>query len=215
MFIGHYAPAFAAATMRGAPRLGTLFIGAQLVDIAFFSFLPLGVEHMRLVPGITATNPMDLYDMPWTHSLVGACVWGAAFALLLRVTMGTWRAGLIGGAVVVSHWLLDLLVHRPDLTIAGSPPKLGLGLWDAPMIEMPLELILLLSTAAFYALRTRAVRQAYALPVLIAVLLALQAINWFGAPPTRVDAQLWGMGLFAYGLAAAVAWWVARTRVPR
>jgi len=78
MFIGHYAPAFIAATSRRSPKLGTLFIAAQLVDISFFSLLLLDVEHMRLVPGATKMNPMDLYDMPWDHSLLGALGWAIA-----------------------------------------------------------------------------------------------------------------------------------------
>ena len=215
MFIGHYAPAFAAATLRGSPRLGTLFIGAQLVDIAFFSFLPLGVEHMRFVPGISAMNPMDLYDMPWTHSLAGALCWAAGFALLLRATLGTWRAGLIGGAVVLSHWLLDLLVHIPDLTLAGAAPKLGFGLWNHPAIERPLEIALILGSAALYAARTRAIRAPYALPLLICLLLGFQWIDWFGDQPAEVAPSVWGLALFAYGLAAVAAWWVARNRTAR
>ncbi len=212
MFIGHYSASFVAASLPKAPRLGTLFVAAQLVDIAFFSFLPLGIEHMRVMPGASVMNPMDLYDMPWTHSLLGALAWGAGFALLLRLVIGNWRAGLIGGAVVVSHWVLDLLVHVPDLTLAGQPPKLGLGLWNHPMIEMPLEIGLLLAAVLLYARATRATGKAWLLPALLVVLFALQAVNWFGAPPTAVDASVWAMGLLAYGVAAAMAWWVARNR---
>ena len=215
MFVGHYSAAFAAAALPKAPKLGTLFVAAQLVDIGFFSFLPLGIEHMRLVPGTSVMNPMDLYDMPWTHSLAGAIVWGLGFAILLRVTVGNRTAGLIGGAVVVSHWLLDLLVHVPDLTIMGQAPKLGLGLWDYPAIEMPLEIALLLGSALVYARATKSTGTGWALPVLLIVLLALQAFNWFGPVPVTVDAGIWAMGLAAYAIAAALAWWVARNRIAR
>ena len=215
MFVGHYSAAFAAATLPKAPGLGTLFIAAQLVDIGFFSFLPLGIEHMRLVPGISVMNPMDLYDMPWTHSLLGAIVWGLVFAILLRATIGNWTAGLIGGTVVVSHWLIDLLVHVPDLTISGHPPRLGLGLWNYPLLEMPLEIGLLLASALLYARTTRTVGTTWALPGLLVVLLVLQAFNWFGPVPVTVDAGVWAMGLLAYAIAAALAWWVARNRIAR
>lgn len=215
MFIGHYSAAFVAATHPKAPRLGTLFIAAQLIDIGFFSFLPLGIEHMRVAPGISAMNPMDLYDMPWTHSLIGALAWGAGFAVLLGLSTRNQIAALIGGAVVVSHWFLDLVVHVPDLTIAGTPPKLGLGLWNYPAIEMPLEIGLLLASAYVFARATRPTGHRWVLPALLAALFALQAVNWFGAPPTRVDASVWGLGLFAYALAAGLAWWVARNRVAR
>ena len=215
MFVGHYSAAFAAAALPKAPKLGTLFVAAQLVDIAFFAFVPLGLEAMRIAPGTSAMNPMDLYRMPYTHSLVGTLLWAAGFAALLRLMIGNWTAGLIGGAVVLSHWFLDTLVHVPDMTLAGQPPKLGLSLWNYPAIEMPLELGLLLGTAWLYARARPAVAKSWALPALIALLLVLQAVNWFGPPPVAVDIGLWGLALFIFALAALLASWVARSRVGR
>lgn len=211
MFIGHWAPALAAAaTGRRAPRLGTLFVAAQLVDWAFFALLLTGTERMRVVPGITAMNPMDLYHMPWTHSLLGSVGFAAAFALAVWLATRDGRYALIAGAVVVSHWLLDLLVHRPDLTLAGSPPKFGFGLWDHPWIEMPLELGLTFGALAFYLSRTRGP----ALPgiVLAVVLLALQAVNWLGPEPEGVTPATSYLAFFAYGLATLCAWWLGKTR---
>lgn len=215
MFVGHYSAAFAAALLPKAPKLGTLFVAAQLVDFGFFAFVPLGIEHMRIERATSVMNPLDLYDMPWTHSLLGALGWATAFAIVLRVAIGNWTTAAIGGAVVVSHWFLDLVVHVPDLTLAGSPPKLGLSLWNHPAIAMPLELALLLGTAGLYAISTRGTDRPRALLILVGVLLVLQAINWFGPPPVAVDASLWGLGLFAFTLTALLASWVARNRVPR
>ena len=82
MFIGHFAPALIAATHKDAPRLPVLFVGAQLVDWAFFAFLLTGTEKMRFQQGISAMNPMDLYHMPYTHSLLGAAIWALGFAAL-------------------------------------------------------------------------------------------------------------------------------------
>jgi hypothetical protein len=215
MFIGHYSAAFAAAAIPKAPKLGTLFIAAQLVDFGFFVFVPLGVEHMRIDPAASVMNPLDLYDMPWTHSLLAAFAWAAAFATVLKLTIGNWTAALIGGTVVVSHWFLDLVVHVPDLTLAGSAPKLGLGLWNHPAIAMPLEIALLLGTAGLYAVSTRPDEKPRALLILVGVLLLFQAIHWFGPPPTAVDVSLWGLALFVFVIATMLASWVARNRVPR
>lgn len=217
MFIGHYAPAFVAATSPKSPRLGALFVAAQLVDIAFFSFLILGVEHMRLLPQATVMNAMDLYDMPLTHSLVGAIGWSVLFAVVVKVLRGSWTAGLIGGAVVVSHWLLDLLVHCPDLTLAGSAPKFGLGLWNHPWIEMSLEIVFAFGGLAFFVSRTRAASAAGKWsPWLLALGMAgLQAFNWTSPQPTEAGpapASTGWLGLFAYAVLAGLAWWVARTR---
>ena len=218
MFIGHYAPAFVAATSRRSPRLGTLFVAAQLVDISFFSLLLLKVEHLRLVPGATTMNPMDLYDMPWDHSLVGALGWALGFGLVIRLLGRDWTAAAIGAAVVLSHWFIDLLVHRPDLTLAGAPPAFGFGLWNYPAIEIPLELLFAFGGLWFFVSRTTAIGAAGRWsPVVLAIgMAALQAVNWLTPQPATVidpaPASTGVLGLFAYAVLTLLAWWVARTR---
>ncbi len=209
MFIGHWAPALAVAARNKALGVATLFIAGQLIDWAFFGLLLAGVEHMRFSPGISAMNPMDLYHMPWTHSLLGAAGFAAAFAALLWLASRDRLAALLGGAVVLSHWLLDLLVHVPDLTLAGSPPKLGLGLWNHPWVEMPLELGLTFVALWLYA---RARRPApLRLGVLVAVLLLLQGVNWFAPAEPEVTAGTSLLAFFAYGLASLAAWWMGKS----
>jgi membrane-bound metal-dependent hydrolase YbcI (DUF457 family) len=207
MFIGHYSAALAAAVHPKAPRLGTLFIGAQLVDFAFFSFNLIGVENMHIVPGTTVMNPMDLYDMPFTHSLVGSLAWALGFALILRSMTREWTGPIIGGAVVLSHWLLDVVVHGPDMSLVGSPPKFGFGLWNHPMTEMPLEIALVLGSAWVFA-RSRGLagKARTALHVLIGVLLVVQAYNWFAPAPTEVSPVLPISALLAFALASWLAY---------
>ena len=215
MFIGHWAPALAVAAKRKKPGLGTLFIAAQLIDWAFFLFVLLGVEKMRLSPAISAVSPLDLYSMPYTHSLVGALAWSAAFAVLVWLVLRDGTAGLIAGAVVLSHWLLDLLVHVPDLTIAGNPPKLGFGLWNYPAIEMPLELAISFGALCFYV-RARQPLLGRAL-VLGGLMLALQLFNWFGPVATEVTAGTSYLALVAYGLVTLTGWWMGKSaaKAPR
>lgn len=221
MFIGHYAPAFLAAGNPRAQRLGALFVAAQLVDIAFFSFVLLGVEHMRITPGITAMNAIDLYDMPYTHSLIGALGFAAAWALGTRLLGGGWPAALIGAAVVVSHWLLDLLVHGPDLTLLGHGARHGLGLWNDPLIEMPLELGLVAASLIYYARRTEARRPRgdIALLLLGVALLAVQSFNWFAPQPTAPAASVPAsqplIAIATYVVLALLARWAAANRAVR
>jgi hypothetical protein len=211
MFIGHYSAALIAATQRDAPKLGTLFLAAQIVDIGFFSFVLTGIEAMRITPGTTVMNPMELYHMPYTHSLIGTLVWATGFALLLKLFGAKWQTGLIGGLVVMSHWFLDLLVHAPDLTLAGAAPKLGLGLWNYPLIEMPLEIGLTAGALWLYLRANPPTGRSFAVPALILFFAVVQSVNWF-APPRVFDVSVPISGLLAYGLAILLAVWVSRGR---
>ncbi|MCB2088967.1 MAG: hypothetical protein R3E18_12750 [Sphingomonadaceae bacterium] len=210
MFIGHWAPALVASAHPKAPKLWVLFVGAQLVDFAFFAFVLLGVEHMRIVPGITKMVPFDLYHMPWTHSLLGTIGWAAILAALVWLALKNRIAALLAAGVVVSHWLLDLLVHRPDLTLVGTPPKLGLGLWDHPWIAMPLELGIILAALVYY--QRRAKGKMLPLIVLSVVLLVLQLVNWFGEQASEMSAQVPITGLVAFTVAVLLAWWLGTRR---
>ncbi|HEX4874645.1 MAG TPA: hypothetical protein VFV06_07065, partial [Sphingorhabdus sp.] len=103
MFIGHFAPAMIAARHKDAPSLPVLFIGAQLVDWAFFGLLLTGAEKMRVTPGISAMNPMDLYYMPYTHSLLGSAIFALVFGALIFAATRNRTGVLIAAAVVLSH----------------------------------------------------------------------------------------------------------------
>jgi hypothetical protein len=213
MFIGHYAPAFVAATSRKAPPLAVLMIGTQLIDFGFFGFALLGIEHFRMVPGITASNWLDLYDMPYTHSLLGTGVWAAGFAALVWLVTHRPAAAGLAAMAVVSHWLVDLLVHRPDLTLAGSQPFVGLGLWNLPVVEKPLELALAFGSLTFYAARARP--KALPLAVLALVLALCQAIDWFGPRSIEVTTSQPVTALAAYTVIAGIAFWVESSRAKR
>lgn len=212
MFIGHYSAALAAAAHRDAPPLGTLFVAAQLVDIGYFSLVLTGIEGLRVEPGITVMNPLNLFYMPYTHSLAASLIWAIGFAMLLAIAGVRWRTAAIGGIVVLSHWWLDLLVHIPDLTIAGSPPKLGFGLWNHPILAVPLELGITAAALIIYLRSTKAEKPSAALPMLIAYLVVVQAFNWLSPQPQTYDIFIPISALIAYVGAAGLAIWVARFR---
>ena len=211
MFIGHFAPALLARGItEDAPKLGVLFIAAQLVDWAFFTFAIFGIEQLRIVPGITAMNPYDLVFMPYSHSLLATAGWALVFGVVVGVVLRNIVAAAWGAIVVLSHWLLDLLVHRPDLTIAGGEDKYGLGLWNTPHIEMPLEIGLVLLAYWFYISRTKGP----VIPplILLAAMLLFQAINWFGPQPQTAGVGMYLSVFLSYGILTAMAFWVQSTR---
>lgn len=217
MFIGHYAPAFAAAATRKAPPLAVLVVAVQVLDFAFFSFALTGVEHYRLTTHFTASNWLDLYDMPYSHSLLGAGLFGALFGGIVLAFTRSRAAATIAFACVVSHWLADYIVHAPDLTLAGSPPKLGLGLWNHPLAEHALEVVLAFGTLAFYTTRTRSAgpRSTLILALFTAVLALFQGIDWFSPRTTDMSPAQPLLALFAFTVIALLALMVQASRAKR
>lgn len=219
MFIGHYGVAFGAK--RAAPQvpLWAFVLAAQLVDVAWTIFILIGVEHVRIAPGITAGNPLDFYDYPYTHSLVGALFWsGLAYVgwRLLTRRRGSVRGGLWLAAVVFSHWLLDLLVHRPDLELLDSAHKVGLGLWNVPWLELGLEIALLLAGLIWYLRGTQSQSRLgrWGFWALAGLLILVQLGNFFGPPPTSVT-MIGVAGLSLYLIVVGLAAWLERYRMPQ
>lgn len=218
MFVGHYAPVFAIAAVRRDPGLATGFIAVQLVDLGFMSLSYVGIEKWRANPAITGFTPIDLYFMPYTHSLAGATIWAVAFAFVVAAFTPPGRqflSAVIAGALVLSHWLLDLIVHRQDLALVhDNEPKLGYGLWDHPLIEAPLELGLLLAGFALFmtATKPRGTIGRIVPWLVLAALLGLQGVNWF-TPAASDAATFSALGLTAYLLLAVLAYWLDRVRI--
>ena len=134
MFIGHYSTAFAARAVKPAIPLWHLFVAVQLVDFAWAVLVMIGVEKVRIIPHFMEASNLDLYYMPYTHSLPGSLAWAIGAGLIYALISGgaqKWRAGLIFGAAVFSHWLLDLIVHTQDLALYFGGPKVGFGLWNS------------------------------------------------------------------------------------
>src|SRR5258707_15579083 len=142
MFVGHYSVAFAVGSERNKIPLWGLFVAVQLLDFLWAPLVLLGIEKERIVPGITPASPLDLYYMPYTHSLIGALTWSALAFMTYKVVRGanaSPKAALLVGLAVFSHWMLDLLVHRPDLAIYDDTLKIGFGLWNYKGPEFVLE----------------------------------------------------------------------------
>jgi membrane-bound metal-dependent hydrolase YbcI (DUF457 family) len=218
MFVGHYGPAFAAKAAKRSIPLWVLFLAVQLVDVAWAILVLLGVERLRVAPGITAANPLDFYYFPYTHSLAGAAVWAvAAGAVYYVARRRDGRAGaLIVGAAVFSHWVLDWLVHGPDLPVYDDTLKVGLGLWNHPIPALLLELGILFGGLLLYLRSTEPVSRAgrYGMAVFVAVLALLQAVSLLGPPPPsdKVPAV---MGLVLYVALVAIVYRLEKQRRPR
>ena len=215
MFIGHYGPSFAIKAIRPAIPLWLLFVAVQLVDVAWAVLVLLGIEKVRIVPGITASNPLDLYYMPYTHSLAAAVLWAVAAIVLCKFLPGvrTWSAAAWIGLAVLSHWVLDWLVHRPDLPLYDDTMKVGLGMWNYPAIALLLEALLLFGGMIMYLRRTKALNAIgrFGPPIFGILMLAIQCYVFFGPPPISPGAAAI-TALASYVAFAAVVQWLGRQR---
>jgi membrane-bound metal-dependent hydrolase YbcI (DUF457 family) len=214
MFIGHYGVSFALKSADKSIPLWLLFVAVQFLDVLWSIFIMTGIEKVRIVPGITATNPLDLYYMPYTHSLVGALVWSAvAFAIYKFGRKSLTNTALWVGAAVFSHWLLDLIVHRPDLALYDDSYKIGFGLWNYPAIAFALEIVLLFGGMIIY-LRSTTANSAvgrYGMPVFGIVLILVQSYVFFG-PTLSSPAAAALIAITCYVAFAGIAFWLERQR---
>jgi hypothetical protein len=193
MFIGHIAVGLAAKQVAPRTSLGTLLAAATGLDLLWPVLLLLGVEKVRIVPGITAVTPLDFVDYPWSHSLLLACAWGALFGGVYLVARRERTAAAVLAAAVVSHWVLDLVSHRPDLPLVPGGSRYGLGLWDSPIATVLVETALFAVGVTLYARATRARDRvgAVALWSLVVFLLVVYAANLTGPPPPSERAIGW------------------------
>jgi hypothetical protein len=217
MFIGHYALAFGAKRVAPTVSLGTAFLACQFADLLWPTLLMLGIEIVEIDPGNTLMTPLNFVRYPYSHSLVMLVVWAALFALAYRAIRGWNQTAIVTiAALVFSHYVLDVIMHRPDLPITTSGSRrLGFGLWNHPGAALALEMTLFLIGTALYTSVTRA-RDAIGrigFWALVVVLVAIYFAALYGPPPPSVAAVagagqlLWVFVVWAY--------WVDRHRVRR
>jgi hypothetical protein len=222
MFQGHYGVALALKRAEPKLSLGTLFVAVQLADLLWAVFVLLGWEHARIVPGYTRVTSLEFLDYPISHSLLAGIIWGAVAAALYyswptRDTTRHWQASAIVGVAVLSHYVLDVLVHVPDLPIAGSDsPKLGLGLWNNPTATVVVELLVFVIGLALYVtLKShRHPVRAGRLTLLVLALLGTFVANLYGPlPPNMTTVAISAIVLFV--VVAALGTWADRRATPQ
>ena len=213
MFVGHFGVALGAKRFASRTSLGTLFLAAQFVDLLWPLLLLAGVERVAIRPGITRVTPLDFEFYPVSHSLVMAAVWGIGLGFLYWVVTRNRGGAFVIALLVASHWMLDLVVHRPDLPLAfGVSPKVGLGLWSSVAATLAVEGAIFAAGLWMYARATRAKDRVGSIGLwsLVAFLLVIYAANLLGPPPEKAEQIAW-VG-HAQWLLVLWAWWVDRHR---
>jgi len=220
MFVGHYAPAAALKPLSSKTPLWHLFVAVQFLDYLWAMFIIAGVEKARIIPGFLEASDLDLYFMPYTHSLAAAILWSligsVAYGALINKKAGRAGAALIGIAIF-SHWLGDLIVHAEDLALwPGSQIKLGFGLWSSLIVSKGVELGIFLGGFILYFGGTvpKGAVGRFAPFVVIAAMIGIEIYAIAGTPPAEI--RLFAcLALVSYTLIAALAAWLDRVRTSR
>ncbi len=209
MFIGHFALGYAAKRWAPHLSLAVLFAAAQLADFLWPLFVATRLEQVRIVPGITAFTPLDFVSYPYSHSLVMLLLCGALFAwICTRRAVDKRRAFIVVLALVVSHWVLDVVTHIPDMPLYPGGPKVGLGLWNSVVGTLAVEAVMFAAGVWIYTRATRPRDRVgrWALFGITAFLLAGFVANAVSPPPPSVT-MLWISVLALGALTLAIAHW--------
>lgn len=213
MFLGHFGLSFAGKRLVPAVSLGTLFLATQWADLLFWILSLVGIEHFRIAPGATRVTPMDFYDYPWSHSLAGLAGWGVLLGGLYFLFRKS-RAGLwVLAAGVASHWVLDALVHRPDVPIGFSGPYVGLSLWNSVPLTVLAEAAVFGGGVILYLRATAAKDRTgvWAFRALVAFLVVTWVASIAGPPPPSERAvEYTGLAMWLF---VPWGWWIDRHRI--
>lgn len=220
MFAGHYGVSYAFKATEKRASLGLLFLAVQFIDVLWAIFVILGLEKVQLAPQLPASR-LIYNSIPFTHSMLGALTWSVLVYILFRfipASKSTRKASiaLVMGLGVFSHWILDFIVHRPDLGVIGNIEKVGLGLYDYPLLAFSLEAVVLLGGIWLYMRSTTATSflGKYGMYFFAAFLLLMNAFTYWGPNPPSVQIAAIFNEIF-YFVAAGIALWLDRKRFPK
>jgi hypothetical protein len=213
MFIGHFALGFAAKPLTPRVGLAVLFGAAQLVDVLWPIFVGLGLEHVRIDPGNTRVTPFDFISYPYSHSLVAMLIWGVLAGALATRRFSDRHVFLVIGGLVVSHWFLDFISHRPDMPIYPGSAKFGLSLWNSVAATVIVETLMYVTGVWIYIRATRA-RDAvgrWGFAAFALFVFVMYVVNLVSPPPPSVTA-VWISAIAGAAILFAWAAWFDRHR---
>ena len=216
MLVGHLAAGFIGKRIEPEVSLGVLVIAALLADFIFFPLLLAGIESVAAVPNVTINRVVGR-NIGYSHSLAMLVIWAALFAGGYFLRRRKPRATLLVFVIVLSHWVLDVISHRPDMPLVpGSSKVFGLGLWNSIPATLIVEGGLWLLAIAVYVRVTRAKNRLGILAFWVGVILL--TLVWFaninaGMEP---DPILGGIGgLISFSIVTAWAFWIDSLRRSR
>jgi hypothetical protein len=212
MFVGHYSASFIAKGLEPRASLALLFIAAQFLDFIFFPLVLFNIEALDMHQNATASTHFFLPFMPWSHSLWAGAFWSLIVFIIAHRYLNTSKTtALLLSLVTLSHWLLDLIVHTPDLAVwrifSIDSVKLGFGLWNQALVAFGLECMILIGAGIYYLKRTHATNKVgqYGPIIFLVVLVGIQAGNTFGPHIAMSEMQFSLVGLVTFSVFTIIA----------
>ena len=219
MFAGHIGAGLAIARVERRVNVGAFIAAALLLDLVLWLFVLLGWESVTIPADFTATH-QPAFVFPYSHGLLASLAWSAIAAVgasvgYARLQAARWHVAALMAAAVFSHWLLDALVHRPELPLAGAASaKVGLGLWDGMPVALAVEAAIVVVGLLLFIPGSRLSRgKALALASLTIAMLAFTVAGMTIAPAPPSALAMAGSSLVTLVVVCALAFWLGR--VPR
>lgn len=216
MLAGHIGVALAVGSTERRVNVGVFIAAALLLDLVLWLFVLLGIESVSIPPDFETTRQVE-FVFPYSHGLLAAAVWSVAAGAIgswaySRLQQQRWRIGSLIAAAAFSHWLLDALVHKPELPLAGGGSlQLGLGLWDAMPIAVGVEAAIVVLGVYLFVAGSRSSRgRSVALAVLGLAVLALTVFGMTIAPPAPSAFAMALSSLLTLVAVTALAVWLGR-----
>jgi len=215
MFIGHFGVGLASKKVAPKTSLGTLFFASQFIDLLWPLFLIFGIEKVKIDPGNTAFTPFDFVHYPYSHSLIAVLIWALIFGTIYFLIKKDLKTSVWLGVLVLSHWILDFITHRPDLPlfIGSNSPLVGLGLWNFVIATILIEGGIFILGVYLFIKTTKAKNKTgiYSFWSLIIFLILIYIMNLLGPPPASVDA----IGYVGLSQWLIIAWgyWIGKNRI--
>lgn len=213
MFIGHFGTGFGAKKIDNKISLGTFFLASQFIDLLWHFFLLFGLEKVKIEPGNTAFTPLNFISYPYSHSFFGVLIWSLLFGAIYFVFRKKIKSAILLAGLVMSHWILDLITHRPDLQlIPWIDLKVGFGLWNSVLFTILIEGVIFGVGSYFYIKSTKSVNKKGKIGLwsLLIFLVVIYLMNIFGSPPPSEKAIAF-VGMFQW-LIILWGYWIDKNR---
>ena len=216
MFVGHFGIAFAAKKIAPQISLGLTFLSAQFLDLLWPTLLQLNIERVEIVPASGNITPLRFTHYPYSHSLLMVLLWSLLFGVIYYAIKKSRKGAFILFLLVLSHWVLDFIVHIPDLPLyPGDSPMMGLGLWKSLIITTIVEGLIFAVGIIYYLRATHAKNNVGKIGfwILVILLSGIYIANFSGPPPPSIN-MIAIAGQMQWIL-VLLAFWVDRNRISK